>query len=83
MDQNLIHKVRRTGYYTLKEALEIAELADKETRQLAHEFKSGKHENYSEILNRLDSIIVNLMIEGQLLYMLIYCHVQHSLKKLV
>lgn len=63
MDQNLIHKVRRTEYYTLKEALEIAELADKETRQLAYDFKN-KYKSNNQVESQLEDIFVDLMIEG-------------------
>lgn len=64
MDQNLIYKIRKTECYTLNQALELAEKVDKETKELAYNFKSLKNKDYQKISSELDEIFVNLMVEG-------------------
>lgn len=64
MDQDLIHKIRRTEYYTLEEALELAKSTDKESRDLAHNFKPRESENAKKILGELDDVFVKLMTKG-------------------
>lgn len=59
MDQELIHKVRRTEYYTYDQAVKIANETDSETEKLAKEYpKSTKNK---KILDNLDDIIVDLL----------------------
>lgn len=65
MDQELTHKIRRTEYYTLGQALEIAEQTDKETKVLAHSFNKNRDVSKLEkTTSQLDVIMVNLMTKG-------------------
>lgn len=58
MDQELIHKVRRTEFYSLDEALSIAEKCDKKTHELAKDFKDDSDDS---ALDELDDLIVELL----------------------
>lgn len=49
MDEELIYKIRRTDYYTLKQALKIAEEMDQETKEIAT--------NFTVTLSSMDPII--------------------------
>lgn len=65
MDQELIYKIRRTEYYTLEEALEIAKQADSNSNV----FAQAKKEVYDslEVMNTkrlLEEIFVDLMTAG-------------------
>lgn len=65
MDQELIHKIRRTEHYTLEEALEIAEQTDSNSNVLAQSRKEAY--DSIEIMNTkslLEEIFVDLMIAG-------------------
>lgn len=61
LDQDVIHKVRRTEYYSVDEALEIATRVDKETKELAHAYTDDSHkENYKFVIT-LEDIFVDMM----------------------
>lgn len=60
MDQDLIYQVRRTDYYTLNQAMEIAEKNDQETFELAKEFKQDEKDLVT--LELLENIFVDIMI---------------------
>lgn len=59
MDQNLIHKVRRTEYYSYDEAIKTAEETNKETKELA--MKHPKSIKNDKVINDLDDIIVEIL----------------------
>lgn len=61
MDQELIHKVRRTDYYKLDEALKLAEEKDKETYKLAHAYQNVDYKDKLKVLDELDDLFVDLM----------------------
>lgn len=65
MDQKLIHKIRRTEYYTLEEALEIANKTDDETKRLAQEFcEDVDYSSLNNVTSQLEDIFVDLMTKG-------------------
>lgn len=61
MDQELIHKIRRTEFYTLEQAIEIAELTDKNTKELASGFEDTAID--TDTIEIAQDIIVRLMLE--------------------
>lgn len=62
MDQELIYKIRRTEYYTLEEAIKIAESTDKETKELAYNFKDIAVD--IDTIEKVENIIVRLMVQS-------------------
>lgn len=59
LDQDEIHRVRRTHAYKEKEALELANELHAETRKLAEEYVSPERENNSKEL--LDDLLVEIL----------------------
>lgn len=62
MDQELIYKIRRTEFYTLEQAVKIAESTDKETKELAYNFKETPID--TDTIEKVEDIIVRLMVQS-------------------
>ena len=61
MDQDLIHEIRTTDYYSLEEALQIGAEKDAETKKLAMEFENETGKEPHPTSNKIDEILVDLV----------------------
>lgn len=61
MDQDLIYEIRTTDLYSLEEAIELGKETDKETAELAKAFQNEPGKDVSELIEKVNNILVDLV----------------------